>query len=306
MPDSAHNTAHLTAQTTLAPALKAWEYYLGDQGRSLNTIKAFLSDIRLLAEFLPPDRQLGSITTSDLNRYFEWMEKERKNEAGKTVPCSPKTLARRITATKSFFRWLHDHGVLLIDPAEKVVQRSVLSPLPEVLTESELRAAQDAADAYRRLPKPDARPAALFGLLIATGVKKSECIGIHINHVDLDAPGGPLVFIRYASAASRYKERKLSLPEEWLPVYREYMNQYRPADQLFPWSPRRLEYLLEDIGKDAGLKKHLSFDMCRWTSALLDFRAGMDAEKIRQKMGISKIQWREVNMKLRQLSEQED
>jgi hypothetical protein len=29
-----------------------------------------------------------------------------------------------------------------------------------------------------------------------------------------------------------------------------------------------LEYLLEDIGKEAGLNKHLSFDMCRWTCAL--------------------------------------
>ena len=36
----------------------------------------------------------------------------------------------------------------------------------------------------------------------------------------------PQVFIRYASPASRYKERKLELPEDWLPVYREYLDQY--------------------------------------------------------------------------------
>jgi integrase/recombinase XerD len=76
------------------------------------------------------------------------------------------------------------------------------------------------------------------------------------------------------------------------------------VDQLFPWSPRRLEYLLEDIGTEAGLgEKHLSFDMCRWTSTLLDYRAGMEPEKIRQKLGVSKIQWREVFMKLKQLDE---
>jgi integrase/recombinase XerD len=63
-----------------------------------------------------------------------------------------------------------------------------------------------------------------------------------------------------------------------------------------------LEYLLEDIGKDAGLDKHLSFDMCRWTCALNDWRSGTDKETIRQKMGISKIQWREISMKLRQLA----
>ncbi len=294
------STAHLTPQTSLATAIQAWEMYLNDQGRSPNTLKAFLSDVRLLTQFLPPDHTLYSITTNELNRYFEWMEKDRP------VPCSPKTLARRITSTKSFFRWLHQYGVLLLDPAEKVLQRSVMSPLPVVLTEAETQAMLQAADRHRRERKPDARPYTLLSLLLATGIKKSECLGIHLNHIDLDAPEGPLVFIRYASPANRYKERKLALPEDWLTAYKEYLAQYKPVDQLFPWTPRRLEYLLEDIGEEAGLTgKHLSFDMCRWTSTLLDYRAGLDNEKLRQKLGISKIQWREVNLKLRQLSQQE-
>jgi integrase/recombinase XerD len=64
-----------------------------------------------------------------------------------------------------------------------------------------------------------------------------------------------------------------------------------------------LEYLLEDIGKAAGLTKHLSFDMCRWTCALNDYRDGVEPDQIRQKLGISKIQWREIGLKLRQLAE---
>src|SRR4030067_1935090 len=132
-------SAHLTSKTTLLPAINAWEIYLYDQGRSPNTVKAFLSDVRLLAQFIAPDRNLESITTEDLNNFFHWMENER------AVPCSPKTLARRITSTKSFFRWLNQYGVLLIDPAEKVLQRSAISPLPQVLTENEYQAALLAA-----------------------------------------------------------------------------------------------------------------------------------------------------------------
>jgi integrase/recombinase XerD len=291
-------SAHLTAQTPLAPAIQAWEMYLNDQGRSPNTVKAFLSDVRLLTQYLPPDRTLGAITTKDLNRYFEWMEKNRP------VPCSPKTLARRITSTKSFFRWLQQYGVLMVDPAEKVLQRSVISPLPTVLSEAEVEAVLGAADRLRSERKPDARSFTLLRLLLATGIKKSECLGIHLNHIDLEASDGPLVFIRYASPANRYKERKIPLPADWITAYREYLVQYQPIDQLFPWSPRRLEYLLEDIGEAAALQdKHLSFDMCRWTSSLLDYRAGMEPEKIRQKLGVSKIQWREVFMKLKQLNE---
>jgi integrase/recombinase XerD len=224
------------------------------------------------------------------------MEKERD------IPCSPKTLSRRITSVKSFFRWLHQHGAMSIDPAEKVLQRSAISPIPQVLTNDEYEAVLLAADRQRRDKKPDARSYTLVYLLLTTGIKKSECLGIHINHIDLNAKSGPHVFIRYASPASRYKERKIELVEDWIAAYQEYLIQYQPVDQVFAWSPRRLEYLLEDIGAEAGLKKHLSFDMCRWTCALRDYQSGMDTDEIRQKLGVSKIQWRELFIKLRQLN----
>jgi integrase/recombinase XerD len=82
----------------------------------------------------------------------------------------------------------------------------------------------------------------------------------------------------------------------------EYRSQYNPLDRLFPWSQRRLEYLLEDLSNEAGLAKHLSFDMCRWTCALTDWMDGAEKEAIRQKLGLSKIQWREISMKLERLA----
>jgi site-specific recombinase XerD len=297
MPDN-KLTSHLTQNTSLISAISSWEIFLADQGRSPNTIKAFLSDVRLLTTFLPGDITLGKVTTKDLNRYFEWMEKERD------VPCSPKTLARRITATKSLFRWLHQYGVLMVDPAEKVAQRSAISPIPTVLTPKEYDEVLLAADRHRRGTKPDARSYTLVYLLLTTGIKKSETLGINLEHLELDpkGPNGLQVFIKYATPANRYKERKLVLPEDWIPAYEEYLAQYHPEEKLFPWSQRRLEYLLEDIGNEAGLTKHLSFDMCRWTCALTDFHAGVEPDQIRQKLGVSKIQWRELFIKLKQLA----
>jgi site-specific recombinase XerD len=295
---TAKSSAHITPGTLLNPAVKAWESYLNDKGSSPYTVKAFTSDVRLLTKFFPPDKSISAVTTNDLNHFLEWMEKERD------VPCSPKTLARRITSIKSFYRWLTQYGVLALDPAEKVAQRSVISPLPQVLAEEEVNDVLKAADRHRRAEKPDARPFALIHLLLTTGIKKSECLGIRLNHVDLDAPNGPQIFIRYSSPANRYKERKLLLTEDWLPPYEEYLAQYQPEDLLFPWSPRNLEYVLEDIGNEASLAKHLSFDMCRWTCALRDHLSGLEPEKIRFKLGVSKIQWREIGIKLKQLSEQ--
>ncbi len=290
------DSAHITSKTMLPAAINAWEMFLYDQGRSPNTVKAFLSDVRLLNQFVAPDQAIGAITTDGINRFLTWMEKERG------VACSPKTLSRRITSIKSFFRWLHQHGKLTIDPAEKVLQRSAISPVPQVLTEVEYEAVFLAADRHRREKKPDARPYTLVHLLLTTGIKKSECLGIHINHIDLDAKSGPHLFVRYASPANRYKERKIELDEDWVIAYNEYLAQYQPVDQVFPWSPRRLEYLLEDISEEAGLTKHLSFDMCRWTCALRDHQAGIESDKIRQKLGVSKIQWRELFIKLKQLN----
>jgi integrase/recombinase XerD len=290
-------SAHITPQTPLLPALRAWEMYLRDQGRSIYTIKAFMGDLALLSNYLPPDRTVGGVTTKDLNNFLQWLQ------TGRGVACSPKSLARRVTALKAFFRWLHRGGVLTLDPAEKVLQQSVISPLPEVLTRIEEKVVLDVADRCRRAKKPDARPYILLALLLATGVKKGECLTINLNHIDLEAADGPILFVRYASPSNRYKERKIGLPADWVEPYREYLEQYKPLDTVFPWSPRRLEYLLEDIGKDAGLTKHLSFDMCRWTCALNDWRNGIDPDQVRQKMGVSKIQWREVSLKLRQLNE---
>jgi len=287
---------HITQDTLISPAIKSWELYLYDQGKSLHTVKAFIGDLNLFASHFAADTRIGNITMKDINHFLEWLQKERG------IPCSPKSLSRRITSIKSFFRWLTQTGRLTIDPAEKVLQQSVISPLPEVLTPDEELKVIEAAAAYRTAKK-DPRPYTLVSLLLTTGIKKGECLNLNLNHIDLLDPKTPFLFIRYSSSGSRFKERKISLTNDWIDAFKEYLIKYAPIDQLFPWSPRRLEYLLEDIGRDAGLEKHLSFDMCRWTSALNDWQSGMDRENLRQKLGISKIQWREVSTKLRQLAE---
>jgi hypothetical protein len=78
--EDAMTNAHLTSQTGLNTAINAWEIYLYDQGRSPNTVKAFLSDVRLLTLYLPPDRTIGAISTEDLKEGVEAMMSRRKAE----------------------------------------------------------------------------------------------------------------------------------------------------------------------------------------------------------------------------------
>lgn len=291
--------AHLTEKTLLQPAIQAWKFYLKDQGRSPYTVKAFIADLNLLDTFLPADKTIGEINLKDLQNFTDWLENDRG------VPCSPKSLSRRVTSVKSFFRWLQNGGVILVDPADKLVQRSVTSPLPTVLTHPEVKSALKTAESFREAEEADARPYTLLKLLLETAIKKGECRNIGLNHLSVEDPENAYVFIRYTNPRYRYKERKIPVSKDWIDSFNEYVSQYEPEERLFPWTARRLEYILEDITEAAGFDKRISFDMCRWTSVLTDLIEGVEPDKIRQKLGVSKIQFREVRRKLRKLALQQ-
>ena len=77
---------------------------------------------------------------------------------------------------------------LYANPADKVVQKSVRSPLPEILTDKEVDHILDTAQAYRQNADPDLRSYLLFKMLLETEIKKGECLSLSPNHIQLDAP----------------------------------------------------------------------------------------------------------------------
>jgi len=289
----------LRSETSLKTALVFWRGHLERSGMASNTVKAFAADLNLLASYLGAGRPMGEIATSDLQSFLNWMRRERG------VPCSPKTYARRVTSLKSFFRFIDQAGAIHGDPAQAILQESVLSPIPEILTVTEQQAVMKVARGLRERTvemKPDSRPYTLLALLLETGIKKGECLGLKLSHVAAEEEEQAYLFVRYSNPRLRFKERKLRLSREWAVAFREYREQYGPKDQVFPWSPRRLEYLLEDLGQISGLEKHLSFDMCRWTCAVRDRENGMPPDRVREKLGLSRIQWREIGKKIDKLA----
>ena len=59
---STPNLVHITNQTTLLPAIQAWEIFLQDQDKSIYTVKAFISDLQLLTSFFAPDKSIRTIS----------------------------------------------------------------------------------------------------------------------------------------------------------------------------------------------------------------------------------------------------
>ncbi|MEW5987375.1 MAG: phage integrase N-terminal SAM-like domain-containing protein [Chloroflexota bacterium] len=288
----------LSADASLQATLGLFGQYMEEEGFSENTRKAFISDVRLLGKFLGIGQPIGEIGTQNLNDFLNWLLFERG------VPCRPKSYSRRVTTLKVFFGWLYETGVLYFDPSSAVVQSSVSSPLPTLPTEDEITQSLAITAGWRQ--KGDARPHLLLTLLLDTGVKKGEAMAMVPNHVDRSDPDGPFLYIRYKNPRLRYKERKISLDPAWLEVFDEYLRQYRPPDTVFTCTARNLEYILHDVAETAGLPDgRLSFENLRWVSALRDLRGGVEPDHIRERLGLSRISWRETKAKLFRLTDAE-
>jgi integrase/recombinase XerD len=281
------------AEMPLKAAITHFREYLRQEGKTPNTIKNFAIDIDLLARHTGHESPVGSFTTRKLEDFLDWMVNERG------VPCSPKTYARRVTSLKAFFRWLDEIGAVELDPAARIVQKSVRAPLSKILTTAEIDRVLALTDARRTAEDPDARPYLLFKLLLDTGIKKSESVRIALEHLN---PEKRTVFIHRPKPRNVYKERRLPLDAAWFEALEEYKAQYRPEENLFECTARNLEYVLQDVGEEAELKFKLSFEIIRWTCAVRDFREGVEPDDIRAKLGLSQSSFSETLSKVKRLA----
>ncbi|MFZ2881402.1 MAG: hypothetical protein WA009_17820, partial [Phototrophicaceae bacterium] len=223
------------------------------------------------------------------------------------VPCSRKSYARRVTTLKVYFRWLHELKVIRFDPAKEILQRSGPAPLSDVLAPQQIVDCirESHTFTFRRGKEPDTRPPMLLTLLLESGIKKGEAMKLIPANILRDNPAAPELEVRF-KVRNVFKERKVAVSARWLGLYDAYMAQYHPKQEIFGCTPRNLEYVLADIGDRAGLPFKLSFEICRWTCALNDLRAGMPESEIRQKLGLSDISWYETGQKLKTLSQKLD
>ncbi len=289
--------ADLTAHSPLSRAMERFRQHMREQEFAENTIKSFLGDLRILKRYLKGDPSIGQIGTKDLQRFLHWLQFERG------TPCSPKSYARRLTTLKVFFGWLADLGILPTDPAAPLVHKPVQTPLPRILYDDQVEQVLQVTRQLMAAEKPDPRPHLLVTLLLHTGIKKQECMAIKLSHIDTSDPDGPVIHIRYDNPRHQHKERRLRLPREWARTLAEYRKVYEPQQYLFPCTARNLEYVLADVAKLAGLPEGLSFEMLRWTCAVRDYQARMEPERLRRKLGLSQMSWKETEPRLIRLAE---
>lgn len=293
-------TPPLRADSTLTAAIASFDEFMVRKGFSDNTIKAFRNDLKIVLDFLGTETRVHQVSTQHLYDFLEWLQ------GGRGKPCSAKSLARRITTVKVFFGWLHSISVIGTDPAEPVLQQPARTPLPTILRDDEIqKLIRITQDYLWDRNKPDARPYLLVNLLLQTGMKKAECARLLIADMNMTQPSAPEVTIRYPDERHSHKNRTVSLHPSLAPIFHQYLEQYKPENFVFECTPRNLEYVLDEVGQKASVRHtQVGFETLRWTCAVRDYRTGMTEERLRQKMGLSKISWRETREKILQLTGQ--
>ena len=132
-------------------------------------------------------------------------------------------------------------------------------------------------------------------------MKKAECGRLKLSDFDRSNPDNVLVFIRHKTR-DIYKERRIAVDANSLQLLDPYLRQYQPDELLFTCTTRNLEYILTDIGHRAQAPFKLSFEVMRWTMALREYRADIEEDQIRQKLGLSRQSWYETGAKIRRLA----
>jgi integrase/recombinase XerD len=272
------------ARTSLAAAATAFGEHLTRAGKTDNTRRAFLSDLRLLAEHAGADRPVGEFESDDLRAYLTWMREHRGR------PCSAKTYARRLTSLKVFFAWLHERGAIAADPALPLIHRRAEPPLPLVLDDSQVARLLKVARRPLAAMRVDARPALLIRLLLDTALKKGEVARLRASDVAASGPD-PSLLVRYDDPRWADKERRVEFSTFVAPLLEVYLEQHSGAERLFDCTARNLEYVLTELVEQADLPPRTSFETLRWTSATRAWRAGVEEDALREALGLSSITW---------------
>jgi integrase/recombinase XerD len=287
----------MASVTRLDEALAEYAQHLDRRPISDNTRKAFMGDVNLFAHFIMPEAgtpapPLTSITSERI-RAFIAHEEHRKNAN------SPKSIERRLTSVKVFFRWLHERGYVAVDPADSVPYKPLVDPLPEYLTEPQAAAVVQAARTVAAGDKLDTRPLAIISLVLETGIKKGECLKLTVADIDRNPRG---IWIRYDKKHLKFKERRLPVSDECMAALDAHLERYKPSGRLFDCTGRNLEYIFNRKVAPLARLNALTFEMLRWTCALRDYRAGdMNEEQLQFKYGLSPLGWSEMEAKLERI-----
>lgn len=145
-----------------------------EKGRSPNTLAAYRVDLQRYLTFLDG----RAVTVVEPAQALEF---QRSLEASGLARSSAR---RTMAAVRGLHRFLFAEGIAAHDPTTDVEAAKLPRGLPKALSETDIIALIDAVTGDEPLAKRDR---AILELLYGTGMRISECVGLSLEDVDLDA-----------------------------------------------------------------------------------------------------------------------
>ncbi len=275
--------------TALAPALQAFftQRLIAQRSSSPETIAAYRDTFRLLLRFAheqtakqPFQLDIDDLDAPLIGAFLKHLEEDRGN--------SPRTRNARLGAIHSFYRFAalehpeHAHTIarVMAIPTKRHERNTV-----SYLDRDEIKALLAAPDRGTWLGRRDHT---LLVLMIQTGVRVSELVGLRVRDVQL----GTGAHIRVTGKGR--KKRATTLTGETVAIVRQWLKERRgqPADPLFPTRQGRplSRYTVGSliakhaaaaaVGRPSLQRKHVTPHVLRHTNAMLLRAKGVDIATI--------------------------
>ena len=266
------------------PDLQRWLTHLrGERGYSDHTLRAYKANLKSLSDFLQTkDRTLREATLMDLRC---WLSTERlggKYRRGQ--PLAPATMARKVAAIRSFFRWMLREKRISTSPASRLQSPKVPKKTPRFL---------DVPEAAVVVEQPTqegwyfTRNRAMLELIYAAGLRVSEAMTLDV--IDIDVRNR---LVRVTGKGS--KERIVPFGPPAADALSAWLNMIAAEGPLFlnrfgnRLSTRSAWKIVRDSGANNGITG-LHPHALRHTCATHLLGAGADLRTIQEQLGHSSL-----------------
>lgn len=202
------------------------QYIQYEKRYSPHTVLAYRNDLEQFFGFLSERYQVGDVREVTYQMVRSWLVELMENGV------TPRSVNRKLTTLKSFFRYLVRDGSIDVNPMARVVSPKTPKRLPVFLEEEKMEllfSGVDFGEGY-----PGIRNRLIVELFYATGMRLSELVGL--KETDIDFSNATIKVL-----GKRNKERLIPFGNS----VRELMKTYLAEKQIFA-----SEYLfLTDKGK---------------------------------------------------------
>jgi len=263
---------------------------------SEHTVSAYRRDLVQLALFLARQRRaLRTATYPALRRFLAQQA---------TLGYARASVARRVAAVRTFYRWAAGRGVVETDPAELLGRPKVISRLPSVLRPADAaRLVEAPAPGGGRRSRRDRdglataialRDRAVLELMYGSGVRVAEVSGLTLDRLDLDR-GRVLV----TGKGSKDREVPLSEPsadalERYLRLGRGLLAAPGSGHVFFnrrkkPMSPRDIRAMVEQYGRRILPGRRVTPHTLRHSFATHLLEGGADIRTVQELLGHASV-----------------